>query len=43
MGYVCARCGSKIKKLDNFVRCNHCGHRVLIKGRPGIAREVSTD
>ncbi|MDE1865256.1 MAG: zinc-ribbon domain-containing protein [Candidatus Micrarchaeota archaeon] len=43
MPYVCAHCGNKIKQVDSFVRCNYCGHRVLVKSRPGIAREVSTD
>ena len=43
MPYVCAHCGNKIKAMDNFVRCNYCGHRVLVKARPSIAREVSTD
>jgi DNA-directed RNA polymerase subunit RPC12/RpoP len=43
MTYVCAHCGNKVKSIDNFVRCTYCGHRVLIKGRPNIVREVSTD
>jgi DNA-directed RNA polymerase subunit RPC12/RpoP len=43
MAYVCAHCGKKIKQLDQFVRCSYCGSRVLVKGRPNLAREVPTD
>jgi len=43
MAYVCAHCGRKMKQLDNSVRCSFCGSRVLVKGRPNLAREVSTD
>ncbi|MGI0134613.1 MAG: DNA-directed RNA polymerase subunit P [Candidatus Micrarchaeaceae archaeon] len=43
MAYVCAYCGKKIKTLDNFVRCTYCGYRILIKGRPNLAREITTD
>lgn len=43
MAYVCAYCGKKIKQLDNFVRCTYCGYRILIKGRPNLSREITTD
>ncbi len=43
MGYACSRCGRKVKLIDQFIRCTYCGSRVLIKERPNIAREISTD
>ncbi|MCL5412305.1 MAG: DNA-directed RNA polymerase subunit P [Candidatus Marsarchaeota archaeon] len=43
MAYVCVQCGKKIKQLENFVRCPYCGGRILVKGRPNIAREYQTD
>ncbi len=43
MVYVCAHCGKSIKQLDQFVRCSYCGSRVLVKKRPNLAREISTD
>ncbi len=44
MPYVCTNCGKKIKALDTgFVRCQYCGSRVIVKSRPNIPREVSTD
>jgi DNA-directed RNA polymerase subunit RPC12/RpoP len=43
MAYICAYCGKKIKQLDNFIRCSYCGYRILVKSRPNLAREVSTD
>lgn len=43
MAYICPKCGRKQKQLDNNVRCGYCGYRIIIKGRPNISREVSTD
>jgi DNA-directed RNA polymerase subunit RPC12/RpoP len=43
MVYVCAHCGKKVKQLDNYVRCSYCGYKVLVKARPSVPREVSTD
>ena len=43
MAYICARCGKKQKGLDNFVRCSYCGSRILVKSRPNLSTEVSTD
>ncbi len=43
MAYVCTHCGKKIKQIENFVRCPYCGSRVLVKSRPNIPRDVSTD
>ncbi|MGC8586075.1 MAG: DNA-directed RNA polymerase subunit P [Candidatus Micrarchaeia archaeon] len=43
MAYVCAHCGKKIKDPGQFIRCPYCGYRVLIKARPNIPKEVSTD
>ncbi len=43
MAYVCSHCGKKIKQLDQFVRCSYCGSRVLVKGRPSLSVEASTD
>ncbi len=43
MSYVCISCGREIEQLDNFVRCPYCGGRRLVKKRPTIPREVSTD
>ncbi len=43
MPYVCTGCGKKIKQLDGFIRCQYCGSRVIVKSRPNISREVSTD
>ncbi len=43
MVYICTSCGKEIKALEGFTRCTYCGGRILVKKRPGIAREVSTD
>ncbi len=43
MAYVCSHCGKKLKSLEKFVRCTYCGNRILIKERPNLAKEVSTD
>ncbi|MCL4379030.1 MAG: DNA-directed RNA polymerase subunit P [Candidatus Marsarchaeota archaeon] len=43
MAYVCVHCGKKIKQLDNFIRCQYCGSRVIVKSRPNLSREVKTD
>jgi len=43
MAYVCAKCGKKQKSLEGGVRCNYCGSRIIVKGRPNLSREVSTD
>ena len=43
MAYVCAYCGKKQKQIDGFIRCGYCGYRILVKSRPNLAREVSTD
>jgi len=43
MTYVCAKCGKKIKQLDGGVRCSYCGSRRIVKSRPNLSREVSTD
>ncbi len=44
--YVCSnpKCKKTIERFDTkFIRCPHCGHRVLYKKREPVAREVSTD
>ncbi|MCD6227245.1 zinc-ribbon domain-containing protein [Candidatus Micrarchaeota archaeon] len=42
--YVCPKCGKEIEKIEQkFVRCPYCGSRILMKKRPPIAKEVSTD
>lgn len=43
MAYVCSKCGKKTKEITGFTRCIFCGNRILIKERPNIAREVTTD
>ncbi len=43
MAYVCAKCGKKVKIVDNFTRCTYCGARILLKERPNLAKEVPTD
>ncbi len=43
MPYVCIHCGKKIKQMGNFVRCEYCGSRVMVKSRPNLSREASTD
>jgi DNA-directed RNA polymerase subunit RPC12/RpoP len=43
MSYKCTQCGRKIPKIEGFVRCPYCGSRILIKDRPNISKEVSTD
>lgn len=43
MAYVCNFCGKKVKQLDNFMRCTYCGARMLIKSRPNLSREISSD
>jgi DNA-directed RNA polymerase subunit RPC12/RpoP len=43
MAYVCAHCGKKIKEMEGSIRCPYCGHRVFLKSRPNLAREISTD
>lgn len=44
--YVCSnpKCAKRIDSIDTkFIRCPHCGHRVLYKSRQPLARDVSTD
>ena len=42
--YVCAKCKQVVKAFDSkYVRCPHCGNRVLFKERPPVAKEVSTE
>jgi DNA-directed RNA polymerase subunit RPC12/RpoP len=43
MAYICIKCGKKMKQIDNFVRCQYCGGRILIKERPNMPKEISTD
>lgn len=43
MAYICSRCGKTIKAFETFIRCSYCGNRILIKQRPNIVKEVSTD
>ncbi len=43
MPYICANCGKAIKSLEKFVRCTYCGHRILLKSRPNLSREIPTD
>ncbi len=43
MAYVCKKCGKKIKEVKNFVRCEYCGGKVLVKERSSVVREISTD
>jgi DNA-directed RNA polymerase subunit RPC12/RpoP len=43
LAYACTHCGKKIKQLESFIRCPYCGGRILLKERPNIAREVTTD
>ena len=43
MGYVCAKCGKKVKGDDENFRCLYCGGRIIIKERPNITTEISTD
>jgi DNA-directed RNA polymerase subunit RPC12/RpoP len=43
MAYVCSKCGKKMKTIDNYTRCTFCGARILLKERPNLSKEVSTD
>lgn len=43
MAYICTNCGKKVKQLEGGVRCQYCGSRKIIKARPNLSREVSTD
>jgi DNA-directed RNA polymerase subunit RPC12/RpoP len=43
MPYKCVNCGKEIKQLENFVRCRYCESRILLKSRPNIAKEITTD
>jgi len=43
MAYVCAKCGKKAKTLESNVRCSYCGGRIMVKSRPNLSNEVSTD
>ncbi|MCL4372302.1 DNA-directed RNA polymerase subunit P [Candidatus Marsarchaeota archaeon] len=43
MSYVCVNCGKEIDKLESFIRCPYCGGRRLVKKRPNVPREISTD
>ncbi|MGC8648613.1 MAG: DNA-directed RNA polymerase subunit P [Candidatus Micrarchaeia archaeon] len=40
MGYICAKCKRKVKE---GLRCQYCGSRIIIKERPNLAKEISTD
>ena len=44
--YVCPnpKCKKHIKGLETkFVRCPHCGSRILYKDRQPVAKEIKTD
>ncbi|MCL4362901.1 DNA-directed RNA polymerase subunit P [Candidatus Marsarchaeota archaeon] len=43
MAYICASCGKESKSLEKFVLCPYCGGRMMLKKRPNVSREVSTD
>jgi DNA-directed RNA polymerase subunit RPC12/RpoP len=43
MAYKCAKCGKEIKQIENFVRCIYCGSRILLKSRPNLYKEITTD
>jgi DNA-directed RNA polymerase subunit RPC12/RpoP len=43
MSYICTKCGRETKNIEDFVRCPYCGNKILIKGRPNIPREITTD
>jgi len=40
MGYICIKCKRKVKE---GLRCLYCGSRIIVKERPSIAKEISTD
>ncbi|ASI13398.1 DNA-directed RNA polymerase subunit P [Candidatus Mancarchaeum acidiphilum] len=43
MDYICANCGRDVDYNENFIACSYCNSRIVIKKRPSIPREVSTD
>jgi len=43
MAYVCVECGKDVDSVASGVRCPYCGSRRVIKKRPNIPIEVSTD
>jgi DNA-directed RNA polymerase subunit RPC12/RpoP len=41
--YICQNCGKKVDDVEKFVTCPYCGHKILIKQRPQVARKIKTD
>ncbi len=39
--YICGGCGKGIELGKNeLIRCPYCGHKILIKERPAVARAI---
>ena len=38
--YLCQNCGKKIDDIEKFVTCPYCGHKILTKERPPIAKKL---
>jgi DNA-directed RNA polymerase subunit RPC12/RpoP len=43
MAYVCVECGRDVELVNVNIRCPYCGSRRVIKKRPGLPIDVSTD
>ncbi|MCL5440368.1 MAG: DNA-directed RNA polymerase subunit P [Candidatus Marsarchaeota archaeon] len=43
MAYICMHCSKETKTIEGFVRCVYCGGRILLKSRPNLQKEITTD
>ncbi|MCL4383106.1 MAG: DNA-directed RNA polymerase subunit P [Candidatus Marsarchaeota archaeon] len=43
MAYICQNCGKEVTDITYFITCVNCGGRILVKKRPSLAKEISTD
>ena len=47
MSYICARCKEPADEIDENmvgIRCQYCGHRILLKKRPeNILKKVKAE
>ncbi|MFC2174610.1 DNA-directed RNA polymerase subunit P [archaeon] len=41
--YNCQNCGKKIDDIEKFVTCPYCGHKIITKERPPLAKQVQAD
>jgi len=41
--YTCQKCSKKIENIEKFVTCPFCGHKIIVKERPPIAKKIKAE